>query len=78
LLDDPFEHADGVVGAHPARRWRRERFAAVLVGDSQDLDRPAVSGAVADEVDRPHLIRTGGDQVARHPRPAPPPFRFRR
>jgi hypothetical protein len=77
-LDDPLEHADGVVGAHPACCRRRERFAGVLIGDGEDLDRAAVSGAVADEVDRPHLIGTDRGQVAGHPLSAPTSLRLRR
>ena len=78
LLDDPLEHADGVVGAHPPRGRCGERFAGVLVGDGQDLERAAVSGLVGDEVDRPHLVGAGSDQVAGHPRPAPAPPGLRR
>ena len=43
-----------------------ERFAGVLVGDVEDLDRPAVSGLVEDVVERPHLVGTrGGDRAWR-------------
>jgi hypothetical protein len=41
-LDDLFEHADGVVRGDPAGCRGGECLAGVLVGDGQDLDRPAV------------------------------------
>src|SRR5262245_41154417 len=66
-LDYPLERLDCGVGADSSSDRRRECFAGVLVGDGQDLDRPAVGGAVADEVDCPHLIGTRRDQLAGHP-----------
>jgi hypothetical protein len=77
-LNDQLERADGVVGTHPPCSRRRECFACVLVGDGEDLERPAVSGAVADKIDRPYLIGTSCDEVAAHPRPAPTFLRLRR
>jgi hypothetical protein len=75
LLDDPFEHTDGLVGTDPPCCRRGECLACVLVGDSQDLDRSTVGGSVADEVDRPHLIGYCRGQVSGHPRPTPSAFR---
>src|SRR5262249_44947945 len=40
-----------------------------------DLQRPTISGAVDHEVDRPDLVRVGGNQVAGHARPSPSPAR---
>src|ERR1051325_2070152 len=48
-LDDLLERGDGIVSAHSACDWCRQCFAGVLVGDGQDLDRPAVGRPVADE-----------------------------
>jgi hypothetical protein len=45
-LDDLLECRDRVVGADPAGRWGGQGFAGVLVGDREDLERPAVGGAV--------------------------------
>ena len=45
-LDDPFEHADGVVGAHPPCCRCCECFAGVLVGTVRILSGAAVSGLV--------------------------------
>src|SRR5437762_2993020 len=75
-LNDSFERADGVVGAHPSCCRRCERFAGVLIGDGEDLDWTAVGGLVADEVDRPDLVRSRGGQVAGHPRPTSAPLRL--
>jgi hypothetical protein len=75
LFDDPLERTDGGVGAYLAGDRRCESFAGVLVRDGEDLDRATVSGPVADEVDRPDVIWTLGDQVPRHPGAATPALR---
>jgi hypothetical protein len=43
-FDDLLERNGGTVGADSPRSFGRERFACVLVGDGEDLDRPAVGG----------------------------------
>jgi hypothetical protein len=68
LLDEAFEDADGLIGVDRAGRDAGERLAGVLVGDVEDLDRPAISGLVEEEVERPDLIRPGGGDRARRPR----------
>ena len=55
-----------------------KRLAAVLVGDGQDRDRPAVGCLVDEEVERPHLVRAGRGQVAWHPLPSPTSTGLRR
>jgi hypothetical protein len=55
-LDDRFQRRNGLVGAHSSCCRRGERFARVLVGDGQDLQRPAIDGAVDEKIDRPHLV----------------------
>src|SRR6516164_9783074 len=77
-LDDLLECVDGVVGSHSSRDRSSQRFAGVLVGDREDLERAAIGGAVGDEVDRPHLIRPSCDEVTGHPRPTPTTLRFGR
>jgi hypothetical protein len=73
---DLFEGADGVVGSHLPSCRGCERLAGVLVGNGEDLERPAVGGLVDEEVDRPDLVWTSCSQMARHPRSVPAPPRL--
>jgi hypothetical protein len=57
LIDEALEDADGLIGIDRPGRDAGERLAGVLVGDVEDLDRPAISGLVEQEVERPDLIR---------------------
>ena len=59
-LDEVVESVDGLLGVDRAGGMAGERFAGVLVGDVEDLDRPPVGGSVVEVVERPHLIRLGG------------------
>ena len=62
---------NSVVGADPAGGRGRESLAGVLVGDSEDFDRPSVSRLVEKEVERPNVVRAGRGHVARHPLASP-------
>jgi hypothetical protein len=56
--DDPFERTGSVVSPHRAGGGGGKRFASVLVGHGQDLDRPGIGDLVAHEVDRRDLSRS--------------------
>jgi hypothetical protein len=78
VFEDPLEHVDCVVGADPSSCAGGEGFAGVLVGDGEDFDRPAISGLVDEEVERPNVVRAGRGHMARHPLAPLPAMRPRR
>jgi hypothetical protein len=62
--DERLKHLDSLVGADRALAAHDERLAGELVDDVGQPQRPAVGGLVMLKVDRPHLVRRAGHDLA--------------
>ena len=56
LHKQPQQHTAHIRRAHLALDLHRQRFSRVFVEHRQDLERLAITGSVADEIERPDLV----------------------